>query len=251
MAFYTSPRGMMRVEALDAGRLRARIDTGVADDEPTLRRLVALENESESYGGPCIPLVVEHLEGGHLDVVCDVLHRPRLPPERRLRWRESRELVVGLCLLASHLHAEGHSLGPPTRALTFGTEFLWSPFAALHGFVHSVESTLLGAQLSLFHFKQSPEMRVGTPASDVFFLTQFLFELVTAREAYRFRDDDYVRYVEELRRGPTLVELVWRGIGVACNAPMPESELVFRKGLHPDPDERYPDPQALLEALDR
>ncbi|MCB9634668.1 MAG: hypothetical protein H6721_21285 [Sandaracinus sp.] len=251
MALYVSPRATMQVEALDLGRLRARIDTGVADDAPTLRRLVELENESESYGGPCIPLFVERLEGGHLEVVCDTLHRPRLPADRRLRWRECRELVVGLCLLASRLHAEGHALGPPTRALVFGTEFLWSPFAALHGFVHRVESNLRGGQLPLFHFKLSPEMRVGTPTSDVFFLTQFLFELVTAREAYRFREDDYVRYVEELRRGPTLVDAVWRGVGVACNAPMPESALVFRKGLHPDPDARYPDPQALLEALER
>lgn len=251
MALYLSPRGMMRVEALDAGRLRARIDTGVAEDGPTLRRLVELENASESYGGPCIPLVVEHLEGGRLVVVCDALRRPPLPTERRLRWRECRELVVGLCLLASHLHAEEHALGPPARALVFGTEFLWAPFAALHGFVHRVESNLRGAQLPLFHFKQSPEMRLGTPTSDVFFLTQFLFELVTAREAYRFREDDYPRYVEELRRGPTLVDVVWPGVGVACNAPMPESLAVFQKGLHPDPEARFPNPQALLEALDR
>ena len=225
---FESERAMLRI-AVEEQEFVATLDADLDPDwAAKIPRLLAITQDIAS-DTPVVPF----RNGLRL--------RADMPPGRLLERSETLErrvaldFVSGLCRYASHLNKFGYCLGPPDRGLVWLSEKPLLLLPAVAGHVHRYELNLRGAAMMMRNFKVSPEMYDETPVAEVFFLTQFLFELLTGHEPFPGRHRDYMTYLQNLRAGPVL--------------PRDIHHPAFSGGLTPDPLDRYPTPAALADTL--
>ncbi|MDR1534069.1 MAG: protein kinase [Planctomycetota bacterium] len=229
---------------LDAGRERFSREIEITRG---LRHENVVEFLDAGYLEKSLYLILEFMAGGDLAIRLKK-HPAGLPVGQSLAIM--RQILSGMAL--AHRNGVVHRDIKPGNILFADPEATVAKVADLgmaKTLSHASSLTMTGSgggTPSYMAPEQITNFRHSTPASDVFSLAATFYKMLTNEAAYNFLPGR--EYLDTIIDGD-IVPIQTRAPFVSGSLPRPLAELIMR-GVSPNPEDRFPDAGAMLNALD-